>query len=41
MIDFENQNKLFCSSDVSDVSKKFIIRFNDLNNKGLNIKVTK
>ena len=35
------QYKTFCSSDVSDVSKKFITCLNDLNNKELNIKVTK
>ena len=41
MIGFEDQNNLFCSSDVSDVTKMFITSLNILNGNGLDIKVTK
>ena len=41
MIDFEDQNKLFCSSDVSDDTKKFVTPFNELIFSGLSAKVTK
>ena len=41
MIDFEDQNKLFCSSEVSDVTKKFVTFINKLIINGLSTKVTK
>ena len=40
MIGFEDQNKLFCSSDDSDVMKKFIILLNRLIDNVLRYKVT-
>ena len=40
-IGFEDQNKLFCSSDVSDDTKKFVTSFNELIFSGLSAKVTK
>ena len=38
---FANQNKLFCSSDVSDDTKKFVTLFNELIFSGLSVEVTK
>ena len=40
MIGFEDQNKLFCSSDDSDVTKKFITFGNKLIVNALRRKVT-
>ena len=41
MIDFEDQNELFGSSDVSDDTKKFVTFINKLIINGLLTKVTK
>jgi hypothetical protein len=40
MIGFEDQNKLFCSSDDSDVTKKFVTLGNKLIVNALRRKVT-